>query len=460
MLANLPLEKIFKVALKNGGTFADIFFESTTETSITADNNRIEQVISGSDSGLGLRVLQNGKTVYGYTNDLSEKSVIQLASSIAEAVRGDEWTADINFIRRSPAPVRAVQKKPDSIPLEVKTALIKNANSVAWGFDDRVKQASIVYKDVVRNISIANSLGELADDEKIDTLFKITVVASDGKEVQTGIEPIGAFSGFELFDRYHPEDLVKTACRRAITMLGARPAPTGAMPVVFSSEAGGTMVHEAVGHGLEADLALGGFSIYRNRIGKRVASPLITIIDDATLPMRRGSFLFDDEGSPAQKTVLIEKGVLKGYMHNRITAEKFGATSTGNGRRESYRFRPSVRMTNTIIEPGTDDPASIIKDTDRGLYVKKMGGGQVNTITGDFVFGVQEGYIIKNGAISDAVRGATLTGNGPEALSLIDRVGSDLGFSIGSCGKDRQLVPVSSAQPTLRIPRLIIGGTL
>lgn len=459
MLTRLPLEKIFRAALKNGGDFSDIFFETTVQSTITADNQRIEKVVSGTDTGLGLRVVHNGNTAYGYTNEFSKKSIMDLADAVSEAVKGDRWDKDINFNKKIPAMLHKIKIRPDDVSIGKKAALVKTANKVAWGFDKKIQQASITYQDFTRKIAIANSLGELIEDEKVDTAFMVVIVASDGKLIQTGYEPMGGFAGFEFFDQNPPERSVKSACKRALLMLSARPAPTGAMPVVLSSEAGGTMIHEAVGHGLEADLALGGFSIYQGKIGQEVASPLVTVIDDATLAGRRGSFSFDDEGVPAQKTVLIENGVLKRYMYNRLTAGKSGENSTGNGRRESYKFKPSVRMTNTMIQPGNDDPDSIIKDTDHGLLVRKMGGGQVNTIRGDFVFEVQEGYLIKGGKIGDPVRGATLTGNGPDVLKKIDRVGSDLGFAIGTCGKDNQGVPVSNAQPTLRIPELVIGGT-
>jgi TldD protein len=241
-------------------------------------------------------------------------------------------------------------------------------------------------------------------------------------------------------------------------MLGARRAPGGNMPVVLSSEAGGTMIHEAVGHGLEADLALQNLSVYSGKIGEKVASSIITVLDDGTIPYKRGSGFFDEEGSPTEKTVLVEKGVLKGYMYDRLSAMKAGAKSTGNGRRESYHFRPIPRMTNTMIAPGLSDPKEIVKSLDKGLYVKKMGGGQVNTVNGDFVFEVTEGYLIENGEVGEPVRGATLTGNGPEVLNKIDMVATDLGYGIGTCGKDGQGVPVGDAQPTLRIPEIVVGG--
>lgn len=218
------------------------------------------------------------------------------------------------------------------------------------------------------------------------------------------------------------------------------------------------MVHEAVGHGLEADLAQQGLSVYTGKIGETIASPLITVVDDSTLPGKRGSFAFDDEGTGSKRRVLIENGVLKGYMYDRLTAMKDGVTSTGNGRRESYRHQPIPRMTNTLIVPGDGNPEGIIKSVEKGLFVKKMGGGQVNTVNGDFVFEVSEGYLIEKGSIGEMLRGATLTGNGPEVLRMIDMVGNDMGFSIGTCGKDGQGAPVSDAQPTLRIPEMIVGG--
>ncbi|MDY6852604.1 MAG: TldD/PmbA family protein, partial [Thermodesulfobacteriota bacterium] len=284
------------------------------------------------------------------------------------------------------------------------------------------------------------------------------VVATDDSGLQVGYEPVGGALGFELFDENSPEQTARTAAARAVLMLEADEAPAGPMPVVLSSEAGGTMIHEAVGHGLEADLAGEGLSVYSGQLGELVASPLITVLDDATLPYRRGSFAIDDEGAPAQKTVLVQDGVLKGYMHDRRSALKAGVSSTGNGRRESYRHRPVVRMTNTLIAPGRTDPAKILSSTPKGLFVRKMGGGQVNTVNGDFVFEVSEGYLIENGRIGRPVRGATLTGSGPEVLRQIDLVGSDLGFGIGTCGKDGQGVPVADAQPTLRLPEIIIGG--
>ncbi len=297
-----------------------------------------------------------------------------------------------------------------------------------------------------------------AEDDRIYTTFVIQVVAGQEDIIQTAYESAGGLTGFELFDNNVIEALSLKAAKRAIMMLTARKAPGGRMPAVISSNAGGTMIHEAIGHGLEADLSQQGLSVFSNKLGSQVASKLITVVDDSTLPGKRGSFSFDDEGTPSQRTVLVENGVLKSYMYDRLSAMKDRTSSTGNGRRESYQHRPIPRMTNTFITEGRTPAEQILRSTDEGLLVEKMGGGQVNTVTGDFVFEVQEGYLIEKGSKGEPVRGATLTGNGLQVLQTIDMVGDDLGFSIGTCGKDAQGVPVTDAMPTLRIPEIIVGG--
>jgi TldD protein len=292
----------------------------------------------------------------------------------------------------------------------------------------------------------------------VGTIFSVQVVSGEGDRVQTGHEPLGGRMGFELFDLHPPEEVARVAAERSLLMLRARKAPMGRMAVVLSSEAGGTMIHEAIGHGLEADLAQQGLSVYSRKIGERVASPLITVVDDPTLAGKRGSYAFDDEGTLSRRTILVEEGILKEYLYDRLTALKEGVESTGNGRRESYQHKPIPRMSNTLILPGKMSPETIVRSVEKGLFVKKMGGGQVNTVNGDFVFEVSEGYLIEKGSVGEPVRGAILTGNGPQILREIDQVGGDLGFGIGTCGKDGQGVPVSDAQPTLRIPEILVGG--
>lgn len=459
MITTYPLEKIFETVLKNGGSFADIYYESSNSSGIVCDDNKIEKVITGTDAGVGLRAISDFKTSYAYGNRCSETDVLALGQDLASAVKAGSGAT---IARQYPLEPRAnlqVRLSPDGVDTDRKVAVVREANAAARSFDPRVRQVKVVYSDKHQQLAMANSEGLLVEEDRTYTLLAVQVVAADKDLIQTGYEPVGGLMGFELFDDVDSAKVAETAARRAVQSLEAREAPSGVMTVILSSEAGGTMIHEAVGHGLEADLALEGLSVYSNRIGEIVASPLITVIDDATLLKRRGSYGYDDEGVPAQSTVLIEKGVLKAYLCDRLYAMRFDAVSTGNGRRQSYKHHPIVRMSNTFIAPGEEDPDTILRNTPEGVLVRKMGGGQVNTVNGDFVFEVSEGYLIRNGQIGDPIRGAILAGNGSQVLQSIDRVGNDLGFGLGTCGKDGQGVPVADAQPTLRIPEIVVGGT-
>lgn len=458
MLDREMLEKVLKHALGSGGDYADVFVEDSSPTHIVLEDDRIEKVVSGSSRGVGLRVLFGGKTAFAISNELSQKALMELASSLARAVRGGEQGMVNEIGKARSAVVSPVMMPPAGTPLQKKADLLIEANRIARGRHGSIRQVSAIYRDTVQKIQVAASTGEHAMDERVITTGIVNVVAERDGQVQTGYEPVSGTTGFELFDM---EPLVAAAERAsdiANALLGARRAPGGRMPVVIASEAGGTMIHEAIGHGLEADLALEGLSKFSGMMGNPVASPLISVIDDPTLKGRRGSYAFDDEGVRSKRNVLVEKGVLKGYMHDRLSAMKGKMEPTGNGRRESYRHRPVPRMSNTFIAPGRSAPEEVLGSVDRGLLVRRMGGGQVNTVNGDFVFDVAEGYIIEKGRAGELVRGATLTGNGPEILMSIDMVGSDLGFAIGTCGKDGQGVPVSDAMPTLRIPDIVVGG--
>lgn len=460
MESTVDYAAVLKKTLSSGGEYADLFIERSTPFSIICEDGRIEKVISGMDSGAGIRLIFGQRTAYAYTNEVTTGSLLELADAIRQAASGGSQVSEISLIRKKPRVDFEIKRAPETMTPSEKVAIVLRANSAARSIDHRIRQAMVVYRENRQHVLIANSAGFLAEDKRLQLTALVQVVAADGDVVQTGYEPVGGFAGMELLDAYPLEKAAETAARRAVMMLSARKAPAGRMPIVISSEAGGTMIHEAVGHGLEADLAQSGLSVYSHRTGERIASPLVTVVDDATLEGRRGSFRFDDEGADAERTVLIDKGILKTLMYDRLTAMKDGVVSTGNGRRESYKHRPIPRMTNTMILPGESGPGEILRSTPKGLFVKKMGGGQVNTVNGDFVFEVSEGYLIENGAVGEAVRGATLTGNGPQVLLSIDMVGSDLGFSIGTCGKDGQGAPVSDAQPTLRIPEIVVGGVL
>jgi len=463
MLDSELLHKILKRTLSSGGEYADVFVEHRKPVSIMLEDDKIEKISSGIDAGAGIRLISNGKTYYAFSNDLSEKALLELAETLTKASpRPPSTISCFDLRKQKPTVAFDIKMLPESVVIDKKIELVRIANNTARNFDKRVKQVIVRYRDSAQKVQIAalSSSGEgtIAEDERIHTLMVVHVIVSDNGIIQTGYEPAGGFIGFELFDSINIRDIAVNAANRAAMMLTARRAPGGRMPAVISSEAGGTMIHEAIGHGLEADLAQQGLSVYSNKLGEKVASPLISVLDDATLPNKRGSFRFDDEGTPAQRTVLVENGVLASYMYDKFTAMQDNAKSTGNGRRESYHSRPIPRMTNTFIAPGKSIPEDILKSIPKGVFVKKMGGGQVNTVTGDFVFEAQEAYLIENGKIGDPVRGATLIGNGPQVLNSIDMVGSDLGFSIGTCGKDNQGAPVSDAMPTIRIPEIVIGG--
>ncbi|MEW6107915.1 MAG: TldD/PmbA family protein [Nitrospirota bacterium] len=451
--------KLLKKTLFNGGDYADIFIEHRKQTSLIIEDGKIEKITTGVEAGAGIRLICNGKTAYAFTNDLSEESLLRAASETRNAADGKSGISVVDLRIIKPSFDFKIRLFPDDVPIERKISIAGKADSIARSFDNRVKQITAIYRDSVQNIYVATSDGIIAEDERVYTSAVLQVIATHNSIIQTGYENIGGLTGFELFEEHNIEEISRKAAMRAITMLTARKAPGGRMPVVIASNAGGTMIHEAIGHGLEADLAQQGLSVFSNKIGSQVASNLITVIDDSTLPNKRGSFRFDDEGTPSQKTVLVEKGILKNYMYDRLTAMKDGTLSTANGRRESYQYPPIPRMTNTYIAGGDISPEQILRLTEKGLLVEKMGGGQVNTVTGDFVFDVQEGYLIEKGSKGDPVRGATLTGNGPQILRSIDMVGGDLGFSIGTCGKDAQGVPVSDAMPTIRIPEIVVGGS-
>jgi TldD protein len=448
---------VLAAALQNGGDFAEIFMERRDSTSLSCEDNKVEKVVSGVDRGAGIRLIVGDRTLYAHTNDVSADELMRLANRVADGVAAEATHGVGQF-----APRRfetAVRVPPQTVPVARKLDLVLSANGAARSFDRRIRQVLVRYGDTVQEVTIANSSGGFWEEQRVQTLFLVHAVAAHDGVIQTGYEPVGGTVGFELFEENDPVDVALKAARRAILMLEADKAPTGVMPVVIGAEAGGTMIHEAVGHGLEADLVQKKLSKFAGRLGERVGSPVVTVIDDATIPQKRGSFAIDDEGTPAARTILIEEGVLRGFLHDLMSTRKDGSVPTGNGRRESFRHKPIPRMTNTMIVPGTSDPDEIIAATKHGLFVRKMGGGQVNTINGDFMFEVSEGYRIRDGAVGPAVRGAALVGNGPDVIQKIDMVGTDQGFAIGTCGKDGQGVPVSDAQPTLRIRELTVGGT-
>ncbi|MEO5356039.1 MAG: TldD/PmbA family protein [Nitrospirae bacterium YQR-1] len=459
MLKEELCSDLIRAALSSGGDYCDVFFESKTPLSISLEDGNIEKFFVGNDTGAGIRVISRDRSCYAFTNDLSRGSLLEAAKGLSHAVKGREpKDVTINLTRTKPIIDFQIIKPPSAVRADEKTELVKRADYAARKHGTNIRQVSVIYYDYLQSVLIANSDGAVCEDQRLQCFFAVTVVASDGAVIQSAYESAGGFTGFELFESVDVEHLALKAAERALKMLKADRVQGGRMPVVISSEAGGTMIHEAIGHGLEADLAGQGLSVYAGKLGQQVASEAVTVIDDGTMAGKRGSYRFDDEGTPSARNVLVQNGILTKYMYDRLRATKDGVSPTGNGRRESYRYQPIPRMTNTYLASGTDMPGDAVKGIKEGLFVTKMGGGQVNTVNGDFVFDVQEGYLIKDGHRGELVRGATLCGNGPDVLKSIDFISGDLGFSIGTCGKDGQGVPVTDALPTIRIPEIVVGG--
>ncbi len=460
MIDEAVMSDVLGAALRTGGDFAEVFVEDRRSSSGRLDDGRIEELGSGRDRGAGIRVVVGDTTGFAHTADLSEAGLQAAATAAAAAARaggGGVRRVALTDAAVSPQPVA---NRPEEVAKATKVELLRRADEVARGHGDAIRQVSASYGDSRRRIQVANSDGLLAQDDQTRTLFVVGVVAAGDTGMQTGRRSIGHTMGFELFDRYQVEDLAREAAEQALTKLSARPAPSGALPVVIGPGGGGVLFHEACGHGLEADHIQKNVSVFAGRVGQQVASPLVTIVDDGTMTNEWGTFAIDDEGTPAQRNVLIQDGILTDYMWDQLRARKEGRPVSGNGRRQSYKHLPMVRMTNTFLENGTSSPADIVADTPNGVYVSHLGGGQVNTATGDFVFGMTEAYLIEDGRITEPLREGNLIGNGPKVLELIDAVGDDFAMGPpGTCGKDGQGVPVGDGVPTLRVPSLTVGGT-
>ncbi len=461
MIDQSVLEEVLGVALRTGGEFAEVFAEDRRSSSAVLDDGRVEELSSGRDRGAGIRVVIGDTTGFAHTADLTEAGLLAAAEAAAAAARGGGGGTNVVALERRPV-LRsyAIEQSPDEVAKARKVELLTRADDVARGAGGAITQVSASYGDSRRHILVANSDGLLVEDDVVRTRFGVSCVATGDTGMQTGRESVGHTVGFELFDMYDIDELARRAAERALTKLAARPAPSGQMPVVIGSGGGGVLFHEACGHGLEADLVAKGASVFAGRVGERVASPGVTVVDDGTMAREWGHIAIDDEGNPAQRNVLIEDGVLTDYMWDRLRAVKEGRRPSGNGRRQSYRHLPMVRMTNTYLLAGTEDPESIIASTPKGVYVKHLGGGQVNTATGDFVFGMTEAYLIEDGVVTEPLREGNLIGNGPEVLQRIDALGDDFTMGPpGTCGKDGQGVPVGDGVPTLRVSSLTIGGT-
>jgi TldD protein len=461
MIEEAVVSRVLGTALRTGGDFAEIYAEDKRSSSAHLDDGKVEELTSGRDRGAGIRVVVGETTGFAHTADLTEAGLRAAAEAAAAAARsGGSGVREVALTARQASRGYDIETYPEDVAKATKVELLTRADEVARSSGSAITQASASYADSHKRVLIANSDGLLVGDDTVRTMFSVSCVASGDTGLQTGRESVGHTVGFELFDRYDVEELARRAAQRAITKLSARPAPSGSMPVVIGSGGGGVLFHEACGHGLEADLVGKGASVFKGRVGELVAAPNVTLVDDGTMAREWGCLAIDDEGHPAQRNVLIQDGVLTDYMWDLLRARKEGRSSSGNGRRQSYMHLPMVRMTNTYLMAGQDDPDDIIAGTDRGVLVSHLGGGQVNTATGDFVFGMTEAYLIEGGKVTEPLREGNLIGNGPEVLAGIDAVGNDFAMGPpGTCGKEGQGVPVGDGVPTLRVASLTIGGT-
>lgn len=459
------LERYLAAALAHGGDYADLYFEYQSSSSCLLEESLVKSASQGISVGVGVRVLAGERTGYAYTDDLSPERILGAAQVAAQIANGPAQTRIVGLTQAALSGRRDLYPlvlAPTEESIGAKLGLVRRADEAARAFDPRIVQVRVSYADEVRQVLIAASDGTVGSDTQPLARLHVSCLARADGQTQRGSAGGGGRVGLEYFDReLTPERMATQAAREAVQQLSAGECPAGEMPVVLGPGWPGILLHEAIGHGLEADFNRKKTSAFSGLLGQRIASEKCTVVDNGTLPGRRGSLNLDDEGAPSQCTVLIEKGILRGYLHDHLSAQLMGNPVTGNGRRESFAHMPMPRMTNTYMLAGEDDPEEIIRSVPRGLYAVNFGGGQVDITSGKFVFSASESYLIEDGRITTPVRGATLIGNGPDVLRHVSAVGHDLALDqgIGSCGKDGQTVPVGVGIPTIKVDRITVGGT-
>jgi TldD protein len=449
-------ERVLARALAHGGEFAEVFTERSAGMTMAIDESRVESVQSGAEQGAGVRVLSGGTTYFAHVDGLDPADIERAADEAAAALRAERAESrPLQAVVSTPQPI---EQRPAEVPAERKAALLRELDERGRGAGAEIAQFMASYAEVRREVAVANSEGLFSGDDRTRVRIGAQAVARRGDLVETGAETLGGHRGFELFDG-DPGEIAARAAGKALTLLDAGAAPAGSMPVVVGGGFGGVLFHEMTGHGLEADHIQKGASVYIGKLGEQVAQPLLTAYDDGRMPNEWGSDSIDDEGAPTQKTMVIEGGRLTSFLYDGLTARHDKVASTGNGRRESFRHLPVPRMTNTYIAPGDAEPEAIIAEVKKGFYAVSFAGGQVDPATGDFVFGVSEGYLIEGGKVTRPCRGATLIGNCLQALMAIDAVGNDFEMKTGVCGKAGQKVPVGTGQGHVRIGAMTVGGT-
>ena len=452
-------QRVLQKAVSTGADYAEIFAENTVNHSINMISSKVDAIKDTVISGAAIRVYKGLRSVMASTVDMSESGLLRCAESAAEALGQGTAQIDIVLKERLFGDIHPVKIAPSSCGNAEKVAILKEGYFAAREYDESVVQVSGSLLDVDHNILIANTEGTYAQDRQIRTRMAISAVADKGTGTQTGSCNPGRRMGLETFtELIDPKNVGITAAKQAVTMAGAGYCPAGVMPVAIDNGFGGVIFHEACGHSLEASGVAYGRSQFAGKLGEKIANEKVTAIDDGTIPGAWGSMNIDDEGTPAQRNVLIENGILRSYMIDKFNGRRMGMPSTGNARRQSYAYTPTSRMTNTYIAPGTDKNEDIIASIENGLYCKEMGGGSVNPVTGEFNFAVQEGYLIRNGKICEPVRGASLVGKGSQVIQDIDMVGTDMEMGQGMCGSSSGSVPTNVGQPLIRVSSITVGG--
>lgn len=458
MLDQRLVHDVLTAALSHGGDFAEVFVEDRLDHSIGMIEGKVERALAGRESGIGIRIFQGLNSVYTYTHRLDRENMIQIAQKASIALKGVPKEANIEFVMEEPEIVHPVLVAPHSVDKAVKVEMMRKAHQQAMGYSSAIKQVKINYLDFTQNVLIANSEGKFVKDQRTRTRFVVNSVAQKDGKMESGFIGKGSGHGFELYDQIDVEALAKEASRIAVTMLDAKPAPSGKFPVVIDNKFGGVIFHEACGHGLEATSVAKGNSVFADKLGQPIASELVNAVDDGTILNEWGSSSYDDEGTPTKRNVLIENGILKSFMVDKLNGRRMNQSSTGSGRRESYKYAPTSRMTNTYILNGSDRFEDMIASIDYGVYAKYLGGGSVNTTTGEFNFAAQEAYLVKDGKIQEPIKGATLIGTGLEVLKKIEMVSDNFGSGEGMCGSISGSIPAGLGQPALKVSEITVGG--
>ena len=458
MIARDVCQRVLQVAVSTGADYAEIFAENSVNHSISMIANKVDNIRNTVIAGAAVRVFKGLRSVMATTIDTSESGLIRCAEKAADALGQGSAQMEIVLRERLFGDIHPVVTCPTSVGNKEKIDILKAGYFAAKEYDESVVQATGSLADVDHHILIATSEGLYTQDRQIRTRMAISAVADKGTGTQTGFFGPGRRMGMEMFDIIDPKAVGVRAARQAVTMAGAGYCPAGVMPVAIANGFGGVIFHEACGHGLEASSVAYGQSVFAGKLGQQIANPKVTAIDDGTIPGAWGSINIDDEGTPAQKNVLIENGILKSYMIDKFNGRRMGMASTGSSRRQSYAYTPTSRMTNTYIANGDDKNEDIIASIEYGLYAASMGGGSVNPTTGEFNFAVNEGYMVRNGQICEPVRGASLVGKGADCIMNIDMVGNDMEMGQGMCGSSSGSVPTNVGQPLIRVSSITVGG--